>query len=168
MEFKSERKEQIKALQENLTTIRKIAGWTMEDFGSLIGVTKQTISNIENLKTEMSLTQYIAIRAVLDHEIQTDKSNKVLPQIIDLLLDKREEYSESEISKIEEAAKSLSAIAASGVTGESLSAASSSLLSSFIKPSQSGIACMGIGFTVGHTLMTGLWLSKIAKSKKSK
>ena len=56
---------QIQYLQENLQSIRKIAKWTAEDLGKKIGVTKQTISNLENNRTRMNLTQYIAILTVL-------------------------------------------------------------------------------------------------------
>ena len=55
----------ITKLQNNLLLIRNAGGWTAEVFGDMIGVTKQTISNLENKKTEMTKTQYIAIRAVL-------------------------------------------------------------------------------------------------------
>ena len=51
-----EKKIRIKRLQQNLLAIRKFAGWTTENLGEQIGVTKQTISNLENGKTEMTLT----------------------------------------------------------------------------------------------------------------
>ena len=60
----------ITKLQNNLLLIRNAGGWTAEVFGDMIGVTKQTISNLENKKTEMTKTQYIAIRAVLDYEME--------------------------------------------------------------------------------------------------
>ena len=47
----------ISFLQDNLSSVRKIAGWTTEEFGDKIGVTKQTISNLENKKTAMTRTQ---------------------------------------------------------------------------------------------------------------
>ena len=68
----------IKKLQVNLSSIRKIAGWTAQDLGKKIGVTKQTISNLENQKTEMTVTQYIAIRTVLDYEIENNKDKSDL------------------------------------------------------------------------------------------
>lgn len=82
-----QRQKQINRLQKNLSSIRKIAGWTAEVLGNKIGVTKQTISNLENKKTPMNFTQYIAIRSVLDAEIEQNKENKVLPQVIAILLD---------------------------------------------------------------------------------
>ena len=82
-----QRQKQINRLQKNLSSIRKIAGWTAEVLGNKIGVTKQTISNLENKKTPMNFTQYIAIRSVLDAEIEQNKENKVLPQVIAIVLD---------------------------------------------------------------------------------
>lgn len=46
----------ITKLQNNLLLIRNAGGWTAEVFGDMIGVTKQTISNLENKKTEMTKT----------------------------------------------------------------------------------------------------------------
>lgn len=77
----------IERLQDNLLTIRKIVGWTTEDLGKRIGVTKQTISNLENKKTKMTLTQYIAIRSVLDYELQVNQNQDSLIQIVSILLD---------------------------------------------------------------------------------
>ena len=41
-------KNEIIKLQTHLLSIRKIAGWTAQELGQKIGVTKQTISNLEN------------------------------------------------------------------------------------------------------------------------
>jgi len=66
-------------LQNNLLLIRNAGGWTAEEFGDKLGVTKQTISNLENKKTEMTKIQYIAIRAVLDYEMEENPNNGVMP-----------------------------------------------------------------------------------------
>ena len=55
MDIISQRNAQIACLQKNLSAVRKIAGWTSEQLGEKIGVTKQTISNLENEKTKMTL-----------------------------------------------------------------------------------------------------------------
>ena len=60
------KQKQIKLLQQNVRSIRQIAGWTSERLGEKIGVTKQTISDLENIKRPMNLTQYLAIRYILD------------------------------------------------------------------------------------------------------
>ena len=90
-----EKKIRIRRLQQNLLAIRKFAGWTTEELGEQIGVTKQTISNLENGKTDMTLTQYIAIRAILDDEISSHPENETLRAAVAILLDD-EELSEEE------------------------------------------------------------------------
>ena len=83
--------EDILRLQNNLQTIRKVAGWTTEELGERIGVTKQTISNLENKKTEMTKTQYIALRTILDYEIVSNPDSIALARVIGVLLDTQEE-----------------------------------------------------------------------------
>ncbi|MBQ9699917.1 MAG: helix-turn-helix transcriptional regulator [Lachnospiraceae bacterium] len=83
--------EEINKLQENLQTIRKVAGWTTEELGQKIGVTKQTISNLENKNTKMTKTQYIAIRAILDYEIDLNENNIALARVIEVLLGEDDE-----------------------------------------------------------------------------
>ena len=56
-------------LQDNLKSIREILNWTSEDLGNLIGVTKQTISNLETKNSKLTKLHYIAIRTVVDFEI---------------------------------------------------------------------------------------------------
>ena len=97
-----EREIQIKKLQQNLSSIRKISGWTAEVLGEKIGVTKQTISNLENQKTPMNFTQYIAIRSIIDYEIENNKENEVLPKVVMLLLDSDDELEEDDYSKVRE------------------------------------------------------------------
>lgn len=90
---------QIERLQRNLSALRRIAGWTMEELGNRIGVTKQTISNLEK-NGKMTLTQYLAIRSVLDYEaawrIQKDKNDTLLFFAICRILDKNLDDDEQE------------------------------------------------------------------------
>lgn len=58
-------------LQKYLPLIRNAAGWTAEELGNKIGVTKQTISNLENQRNRMSKTQYLAIQMVISQKIAT-------------------------------------------------------------------------------------------------
>ena len=60
---------EIERLQDNLLLIRRAAGWTAEEFGERIGVTRQTINNLEAKRNKLNKTQYIAMRAVLDTEM---------------------------------------------------------------------------------------------------
>lgn len=115
-----EREKQIKKLQQNLSSIRKIAGWTSEVLGEKIGVTKQTISNLENQKTSMNFTQYIAIRSVLDLEIENNKENEVLPKVVSLLLDSGDELDDDNYSKVQEIAGTVAASAVGGTPTSTL------------------------------------------------
>ena len=88
--MKKERLIQAVRLQENLASIRKIAGWTAEDLGEMLGVSKQNISNLENDNTKLSQAQYVAIRHFLDYQVIHDPENIILPFIVYLLLDRPE------------------------------------------------------------------------------
>lgn len=110
----TEREIQIEKLQRNLSAIRKIAGWTSEVLGEKIGVTKQTISNLENRKTPMNFTQYIAIRSVLDFEIKNNNENEVLPKVVALLLDSADDLNNADYSKIQDVVGTVAATAAGG------------------------------------------------------
>ena len=122
-----QRQKQINRLQKNLSSIRKIAGWTAEVLGNKIGVTKQTISNLENKKTPMNFTQYIAIRSVLDAEIEQNKENKVLPQVIAILLDSGDELDNDEYEEIQKSVETESAVASGGIKGAALLSALTAL-----------------------------------------
>ena len=152
MDTRDQKAAQITCLQKNLSAIRKIAGWTSEQLGEKIGVTKQTISNLENEKTQMTLTQYIALRSIIDFEIQTNKENLVLPQVVEVLLNNYEEYTEEEREKVTKNVKTIAATASGGITGAALAAVSAGLLAGILN---SPVA----------TATTAAWLAKILKSK---
>lgn len=57
--------DQVDALQENLSTLRKLAGWSAQDLAQMLGVSRATIVNLENLdRSKMSRMQYLAIRSL--------------------------------------------------------------------------------------------------------
>lgn len=158
----------IERLQNNLLPIRKIIGWTTEDLANRIGVTKQTISNLENKKSKMTLTQYIAIRAILDYEAQTNEDMKeILPGIMQNLLD-NDELSKEEEGKISSTLIQIAGVAAAGVTGASLISASTGLFAA------ANIAPLfGVGAVLGPmgiVVAGGAWLTKtiMNTNKKSK
>lgn len=158
----NDRNFQAQCLQDNLSSIRRIAGWTAEQLGEKIGVTKQTISNLENKKTPMNLTQYIAIRSVLDYEMLNHPENTVLPQALDILVDRAEALDEKDRVKAQEAFKSVSAVAMSaGIATGTLGVVAASIL---------GIAGLpGIvvgGAIAGAIVGTSGWLKKIMKKEK--
>ena len=76
----------ISRLQENLSSIRKVASWSADSLAEMLGVTRQTVVNLENSNVKMSKTQYIAIRALLDAEVRRS-DNQTLGKVIEILVD---------------------------------------------------------------------------------
>lgn len=64
-----EYKEKITIMQNNLRDIRRFLHLSGRELGEMIGVTKQHISYVENGKTQLTKTQYLAIMYVLNTEI---------------------------------------------------------------------------------------------------
>ena len=64
-------------LQNNLKAIREILNWTSSDLGNLIGVTKQTISNLETQNSRLTKLHYIALRTVIDFEQISEASSLI-------------------------------------------------------------------------------------------
>ena len=149
-----EREIQIKKLQQNLSPIRKIAGWTAEVLGDKIGVTKQTISNLENKKTPMNFTQYIAIRSVLDYEIANNQENEVLPKVVALLLDCEDEMDESDYSKVQDVVGTVAATAVGGTSTDKLDMVFDVLIKSI------PLVVPLIGTLIGSS---GTWSKKLLK-----
>jgi transcriptional regulator with XRE-family HTH domain len=156
MNEKEKKQKQVQLLQQNLCSIRKIAGWTAEQLGEKIGVTKQTISNLENSKTPMSLTQYIAIRSILDYEIASNPDNTVLPQVIDILVDKGAELEEENYSEIRETVDTVAASASTGKTGSALA----KIFTSLLTPERIGVI---VGIVIATADGKSSWLKKILK-----
>ncbi len=109
---------EIKKLQSNLSSLRRLAGWTAEDLGRKVGVTKQTVSNLENNRTRMSKTQYIALRTVFDYEA---RKNQNLARALHLVLDDRD-ATKAEHKANEDKVKTVAAAMAAGVSSAALGA----------------------------------------------
>ncbi len=92
---------EIERLQEHLLLVRRTVGWTAEEFGERIGVTRQTINNLEAGRNKLNKTQYIAMRSVLDAEMnQYPEETEMLKLILDVFIDNPETYSEEEKEKL--------------------------------------------------------------------
>ena len=97
--------DKIHDLQEILLLVRRTVGWTAEEFGERIGVTRQTINNLESKRNKLTKTQYLAIRSVLDDEINKYSSEDnsemdMLKYILEVCVDHPEKYSEDTREKI--------------------------------------------------------------------
>ena len=76
--------DEISRLQRHLPLIRSCAGWTAAALGEKLGVKRQTISTIEQgeEKYKMTRMQYLAIRKVLDDEIETSSNDTQMLSLI--------------------------------------------------------------------------------------
>lgn len=143
-------------LQDNLQFIRKAGGWSAQEFGDMIGVTKQTISNLENKKTAMSKTQYIAIRAVLDYEMAKRPDDKVLSSTVNLALNS-DDLSEEDRKK-----------AQAFVEGATKTKLDNNALIGGLAAILGAVAAEALTMTLTTTGMisvTEKWLEKILKNK---
>ena len=74
----------IENLQDSLRLVRHLMEFGVEEFAEAIGVTRQTVNNLETKKTKMSATQYIAIAALADNYFaQNERMLPALKAIID-------------------------------------------------------------------------------------
>lgn len=84
MPNKEQRNEIIENFQRLLRRTRPIMNYSVAELAEMIGVTRQTMNNLETYKTNMSQTQYIALAAVFDHYFkQDDELRAVVETIID-------------------------------------------------------------------------------------
>ena len=166
---------ELKRFQDNLPTIRKLYGWTIEELAVKIGVTKQTISNIENRKTELSRVQYIALRAVFEAEAinRPEEERDFLINIISKLIDSDSLEDIDEQVKTENNAKIIASAIAGGA-GLSAAIAAIGLLTPAAPVAASFIAGSAIvgststivgGATVGGAVG---WLATLLKKENKK
>jgi len=125
-------------MQKYLIILRKIAGWTTEDLGRRIGVTKQTISNLENNKVSMTKTQYLALRTIFEYEIRIVNDNSVLRRAMSLLFYDKVVYGRDKEQQIYEAMENIAAAASGGISGNRLSMMAVTLLSPLKLPGGAG------------------------------
>lgn len=68
------RQRMINTMQISLRQIRQVLNLGVQEFSDIVGLTRQSINNLETSKIKMSTVQFIAICSVIDHfvEIQPD------------------------------------------------------------------------------------------------
>ena len=112
---------EIGKLQMNLGIIRKLAGWSPKELGDMIGSTKQTIYNLENMKSPMSLSQYISIRSLIDYTIESEPENGLLSKSVDILVNNSDAFKPDDLSEIKDNLIVLAAAKSAGITNDSVS-----------------------------------------------
>ena len=120
---------EMRIMQDNLCELRKIAGWTAETLAGKLGVTKQTISNLETQKVKISRIQYIAIRVVFECEMSMNSENTTLRKVMGILFDGMTSRYEAHREAIRTAMVSIASIAMAGISGLQLHSSAVALLS---------------------------------------
>lgn len=83
-----EKNKDIENLQRYLPLIRKAGGWTSDKFAKKLGISRQALSKLENADTcNMSQTTYMAIRSLLDYEMNTNPDNVLLRAVVNMCLE---------------------------------------------------------------------------------
>ncbi len=162
--------ERIKLLQDNLRTIRLLCGWTLDEFGRRLGVTKQTISRLENGKVELNRAMYIAIRAILEERCSEEKNlgvnYNILVNTLPLLLreGEGEKLSDLEYKGIKRKFENMAAASLGKAKKSSISYGISEAISTI---PAIGAAALFLGAGVG--LNSGFpWIVKLLAEDKQK
>ena len=158
--------EEIMRMQKHLLLIRRSVGWTAESFGERIGVTRQTINNIENGRNKLTKTQYIAMRSVLDAEIaQSPEDTQMLKMLLEILIDHPEKYNEATREDLLSKANIMAPSILSGSSSRlDVSMAWIAAASAII----GGATLLPLGLPVIAPLFGGTWLAKILHNKSEK
>lgn len=72
----------IENMQTKLKLVRQTLGLGVNDFAGIMGVTRQTVYNIENYKAPLTQTQYLAIRSIIDLSLNEQPEKRHLVEVI--------------------------------------------------------------------------------------
>lgn len=76
MEFSEQLKQrQIETMQLSLRQLRLMLNIGVQEFSDIVGLSRQSVNNLESGKVKMNAVQYLAICAVLDHFIESQPEN---------------------------------------------------------------------------------------------
>ena len=158
--------EEIGRMQQNLLLIRRTVGWTASEFGEKIGVTRQTINNIESGRNKLTKTQYIAMRSVLDAEIiRSPQDTEMLKILLDMLIDSPEKYKDEEVESLVAKANMMAPSILAGTTTRK------EVSNEWVKVAgMTAVGLTAIGLTAGlfaplGTASISKWLSKTLSFK---
>ena len=163
--------EEILRMQTNLLLIRRAVGWTAEEFGDRIGVTRQTINNIESGRNKLTKTQYIAMRSVLDAEIvQHPEETQMLKVLLNVLVDNPEHYNESEVNQLLSKANLMAPSILAGTTSrKEVSKEWMAAVGAIVGAAGVAMLTAPLGVVAGATVgVTGWLLKTVAGSEKKR
>lgn len=161
---------QIEDLQDNLELLRKLYGWTAKQLGDRLGISKQSVLNLEkgpeNGGVKMTMIQYIAIRAVFEAELENrkDEEKKNLQTILGLILNDDSKVDPEDKERILDSAK---VVSNSMMTGDK-SAAVKTMSVLLAGVASAAIVTPAVGGAVAAVGTLAAWTSSMLKNKKKK
>lgn len=156
---------EIERMQKYLLLIRRTVGWTAEEFGERIGVTRQTINNLEAGRNKLNKTQYIAMRSVLDAEIhQYLEETEMLKLILDVFIDHPENYNEKEKEELLSKANMVTPSILAGATSRKKVSKEIMAMAAGIGILTAAAPVLAPGVMIGS--VTSAWLLKSIVDKK--
>ena len=72
----------IENMQAKFKEIRLVFGISVTKFADMLGVTRQTIYNIESAKTNMTTVQYLAMRALISDLLEKFPDKKKMMDVL--------------------------------------------------------------------------------------
>lgn len=151
---------EIERMQKYLLLIRRTVGWTADEFGDRIGVTRQTINNLEAGRNKLSKTQYIAMRSVLDAEIVAyPEETEMLKLILDVFVDNPEKYPDKDREALLAKANMITPSILAGSTSRKDVSKEMMATAVAIGAFAAIIGPMSLGLAAGST--TAAWLAKV-------
>lgn len=165
--------DKISRLQNSLSTLRKVAGWSAEELGELLDVTRQTIVNLETGQTKMTKIQYMAIRLTFEVEAQ-GCNHETLSNLITILVDSEDLDCERRAvlkETVDTAASSVGRRAGANAAGKAAATAAASALatSAFLALAPASLAAGPIATgIIGSTASAMSLLFDVKKGKRAK
>ena len=120
---------EIKIMQSHLQELRKIAGWSADELGQKMGMTRQAINSMEknNPSTTMNQVHYLALIHLFTSECENNKKNKALATVLNMLFNDPDQYQKNK-AEIDKNIKKLAAINKKDLSDEEANEIRSSLL----------------------------------------
>ena len=148
-------------MQSHLKDLRKLAGWTSEELGHKLGMSKQAISALENGTTKLNQLHYLALLYLFETECKENPRNEALKNVLELLFNDTTYYEKNKTA-IDKSVNDVANAISTGLSG----AAVGLLITSLLNPLTAPIGIVG-GLASG-SIATTTWAMKILQVGKKR
>ena len=143
---------EIAIMQTHLKELRKLAGWTSEELGNKLGMSKQAISALENGSTKLNQLHYLALIHLFETECKENPKNEALIKVMELLFNDPDYY-EAHKDDIDKNITDVAKAIGSGLSVATIGLLTAKLIIPLAAPLGVGIAVAGaVGGAVGNAV----------------